>query len=108
MMKPITNTSILRNMAKSIIQFNKECYVCKTRNNLHRHEIFFGKANRKKSIEDGCTVYLCGIHHNLSNEGVHFDKELDAHLKRLGEICWLTYYDKEIPDFIKRYGKSYL
>ena len=95
-------------MANSIVQFNKECYVCKTKQNLHRHEIFYGTANRKKSIEDGCTVYLCGKHHNLSKDGVHFDIELDTKLKRLGEICWLEYYGKEIDDFIARYGKNYL
>lgn len=93
---------------ESIIQSNKECYVCKTTLNLHRHEVFYGKANRKKSIEDGCTVYLCGKHHNLSIEGVHFNKTLDTKLKRLGEICWLEYYKKEIPDFIQRYGKNYI
>ena len=43
---------------ESIIQSNKECYVCKTTLNLHRHEVFFGKANRKKSIEDGLNLCI--------------------------------------------------
>ena len=95
-------------MATSIIQFNKECYVCKTTRNLHLHHIFEGTANRKKSDKDGCTVYLCGYHHNLSSEGVHQNHDLDLKLKRLGEICWLEYYKKDISDFIARYGKNYL
>lgn len=94
-------------MANSIVQANKECWVCKTTLGLHRHEVFFGTANRKKSIQDGCTVYLCGKHHNLSSEGVHMNRDLDLRLKRVAEICWLEYYKKEIPDFINRYGQSY-
>lgn len=93
---------------KNIIQTNKECYVCHTKNGLHHHEIFYGTANRRKSIEDGMQVWLCGKHHNLSNEGVHFDNELDLRLKRLGQIVWEEYYKKTKEDFIERYGKSYV
>ena len=67
----------------------------------------FGK-NRKKSIEDGCCVYLCGRHHNQSNDGVHFNHKLDLELKQQMELYWLKYYDKTVDDFIMRYGKSYL
>ena len=68
---------------------------------------FFGR-NRQKSIEDGCCVYLCGKHHNQSNEAVHFNKELDKELKIKMELKWLEYYNKEIEDFIKRYHRNYL
>ena len=68
---------------------------------------FFGK-NRKKSIEDGCCVYLCGKHHNQSNEGVHFNHKLDEKLKKEMETKWLYHYKKTKEDFIKRYGKNYL
>lgn len=68
---------------------------------------FFGK-NRNKSIEDGCCVYLCPRHHNLSNEGVHFNKELDLHLKKEMEKQWIKTYNKTIDDFIKRYGRNYI
>ena len=92
---------------KSIIDNNRYCYVCKTPYNLHRHHIFFS-ANRKKSDEDGCWVYLCARHHNMSDEGVHFNRELDMKLKRLAEKRWCEYYDKTTNDFIKRYYKNYL
>lgn len=95
-------------MPNSIVQSKNECYVCKTTIGLHRHEIFYGTANRKKSIEDGMTVKLCGKHHNLSTEGVHFNKQLDNHLKKLGQIVWEEYYQKTTEDFIKRYGHNYL
>lgn len=68
---------------------------------------FFGK-NRKISIEDGCCVYLCGRHHNQSNEGVHFNHNLDWELKRIYEYKWIEHYGKTEEDFRKRYGKSYL
>ena len=91
----------------SIIQKNKECIVCKTRLDIHIHEVFFGK-NRQKSIEDGCCIYLCGTHHNMSNKGIHFDHELDLKMKQQMENAWLKYYNKTIEDFIKRYGKNYI
>lgn len=64
--------------------------------------------NRQKSIEDGCCIYLCGTHHNMSNKGIHFNHELDLKVKREMEKRWLEYYQKTIDDFIKRYGKNYL
>lgn len=91
----------------NIVQDKKQCFVCGTEYNIHIHEVFFGK-NRKISIEDGCCVYLCGRHHNLSNEGVHFNQSLDIWLKRIYEKKWLEVYDKTIEDFIKRYGKNYI
>jgi hypothetical protein len=91
----------------SIIQKEKRCLVCGTTQNIHIHEVYFGR-NRKKSIEDGCCVYLCGRHHNQSNKGVHFNKELDISLKKLMETSWLKYYNATIDDFIKRYGRNYI
>lgn len=91
----------------SLIQKDKRCIVCGTTLNIHTHEVFFGK-NRRKSIEDGCCVYLCGKHHNQSNEGVHFNYDLDLKLKIAMEKAWLKKYDKTIEDFIERYGKNYI
>ncbi len=90
----------------SILQDKKECYVCGSRS-IHIHEVYFGK-NRNKSIQDGCCVYLCARHHNMSNQGVHFNKQLDLELKQSMERKWLKYYNKTIEDFISRYGKNYL
>ena len=75
---------------------------------LVRHEIFFGIRNRKKSIEDGLVVFLTPQLHNMSSMGVHFNKELDQELKKLGQATWINYYNKNESDFIKRYGKNYL
>lgn len=92
----------------SIISNTKQCYVCGTKNNLHYHHIIFGK-NRKKCDEDGLMVYLCYNHHE-GTFGVHGKQghELDQKLKKIAEQHWLLYYQKEISDFIERYGRNYL
>ena len=95
-------------MTQSIISNKKECFRCHTISNLHKHHIFFGTANRKKSDKDGCWIWLCGIHHNLSNAGIHFDKEYDLKIKKLTEEKWLEYYDEDVKSFINRYGRNYL
>jgi hypothetical protein len=74
----------------------------------HRHEIFFGNRNRKKSIEDGLVVFLRPELHNASNLGVHYNKQLDLELKIAGEKRWCEYYNKTPDEFRKRYGKNYL
>ena len=73
----------------------------------HRHECIYGP-NRKKSIEDGLVVFLTPEMHNMSKQGVHFNKELDLELKRLAQETWMKYYNKTKEDFIKRFGRSYI
>ena len=36
-----------------------------------RHEIFFGTANRKKSIKYGLVVFIMPEDHNMSEDGGH-------------------------------------
>jgi hypothetical protein len=91
----------------SILQDKKQCYVCGTTQNINIHEVYFGK-NRQNSIKWGCCVYLCSKHHNQSNDGVHFNKELDNHLKQVMEQQFLKHYDKTIEDFISIFKKNYL
>ena len=75
---------------------------------LHRHEVFFGTANRQKSIKDGLVVFLAPEMHNMSNRGVHFNREFDLFLKRIGQQAWMDYYGKTTEDFIQEYGRNYL
>ena len=72
-----------------------------------RHEVLFGR-NRQKSIEDGLVVFLTPEMHNMSNKGVHFNKEFDKYLKKIGQKTWQMYYNKSTEEFIKRYGRNYL
>lgn len=90
----------------SVLQSKKECFVCKTTYGLHDHHIVYGTANRKKSEEHGFKVWLCGRHHNLSNDGVHFNRELDLKLKRIAQEKWLADgHTKE--EWHREFGKWY-
>lgn len=74
-----------------------------------RHEVFFGSANRKKSIEDGLVVFLTPELHR-GTYGVHGKngEEFNLYLKQIGQKAWQDYYKKTKEDFIKEYGKNYL
>ena len=90
----------------SILQRGRECYVCGTSYNLHTHHIFEGSYRRKASENNGFKVYLCARHHNMSNEGVHFNKDLELMLKR---DCQRKYEETHTRDeFIKLIGRNYL
>lgn len=93
---------------KSIINIEKQCYICGTTINLHLHHILFGK-NRKKADEDGLVIYLCYYHHE-GTYGVHGKNghELDLKLKQIAEERWCKFYNKTPQQFIKRYGKNYI
>lgn len=91
---------------KSIIQTEKECYVCKTTFNLQDHHICYGTANRKQSEKYGLKVWLCQEHHTGST-GVHFNKPLDLHLKKLAQ----EHFEAEFGTreyFRSVFGRSYL
>lgn len=77
-------------------------------NGSHRHEVFFGTRNRQKSIDDGLVVFLTPEMHNMSNKGVHYNKEFRDMMQKEAQKIWMMYYNKSTEDFIKRYGKNYL
>ena len=84
------------------------CIECGTPN-VELHEVFFGTANRKKSIEDGLVIPLCKQYHHRGNLiGIHQDIKLNTKYKKVAEKRWLEYYNKTIEDFIDRYGQNYL
>lgn len=53
-------------------------------------------------------IFLRPQLHNMSNAGIHFNKEFDLEVKQAAERRWLEYYGGTIEDFIKRYGRNYL
>lgn len=92
---------------KSIIQKDmSSCFICGTNMNLHTHEVFFGTANRKKSIEYGCYCKLCACHHNGSNNSVHYNHTLDLRLKQHAQKAFEELYSHE--EFMKIFRKNYL
>jgi hypothetical protein len=74
----------------------------------HRHEIFYGIANRKKSIEDGLVIFLRPEDHNMSDNGIHFNREFDLYAKRKAQARWMEFYGKTVEQFRERYGKNWL
>lgn len=82
------------------------CFICGTTQNIHIHEVFYGTANRKKSIKYGCCICLCARHHNMSNDGVHFDKELDKNIKQMTQRRFMKVYPNK--NFLQIFGKNYL
>lgn len=89
----------------SILQREKECYVTGDTNNLHCHHIYQG-SNRQISEKYGFKVWLRADWHNMSDYGVHFNKELDLHLKQRCQKEYEKTHTRE--EFIKLIGKNFL
>lgn len=71
---------------------------------MHRHEVFFGRRNRQKSIDDGLVVFLTPAMH-IGTNGVHGKNghKLDMELKKTAMMTWCAYYRMSHEDFMKRY-----
>lgn len=72
-----------------------------------RHEVYFSKAYRQKSINDGLIVFLTEESHRGTN-GVHGKNgdKLNRQLKKLAQKTWMKYYKKTKEEFIREYGKA--
>ena len=73
----------------------------------HKHHVF-GGMNRRLSDEDGLVIFLRPELHNMSDKGIHFNKEFDLYVKKIAQQAWQDYYRKSENDFIRRYGRSYI
>lgn len=72
---------------------------------LHSHHIF-GGPNRKWSEKYGLKIWLCPEHHNMSDNGVHFNKALDLQIKQIAQREFEDTYTRE--EFMRIFGKNYL
>ncbi len=81
----------------------------RTKKYCERHEVFFGKAYRWKSIRDGLIVFLTQDDHTGTN-GVHGKNgdKLNRHIKKLAQKAWMEYYGKTKEEFRERYGQNCL
>lgn len=82
------------------------CYITGRKENIHIHEVFYGTANRKKSIKYGCCVPLTAEMHNASSKGVHFNKDFDLCLKHKMQRAFEEKYSHEF--FMEIFHKNYL
>lgn len=104
-------------MAKSIMQKNKECYLCRKQaeqagcfglfptEGLEQHHIMHGTANRKISEKYGLKVWLCVRHHREGPEAVHTNRNIDLELIKDGQRKFEELYshDEWMSAFMKNY-----
>ena len=95
-------------MRTSIIQQNKECFICGKRSCIEVHHIF-GAFRRKKSEQYGLLLYLCKEHHTGTN-GCHGKKGsiLQNQFHKIGQNSYIKTYNKTVEDFMEVFGKNYL
>lgn len=70
----------------------------------HKHHIFEGR-NRQNSDKYGLFVWLLPELHNMSNAGVHFNKNFDNWLKEIGQTAFEEHYPE--LDFLSIFKKNY-
>lgn len=83
-------------------------YKTERKEGLSRHEVFFGRKNRQLSIKYGLIIFLEDKMHNMSNKGIHFDKEFCEEVQKIGQKAFMEYYNKTKEEFREIFGKSYL
>lgn len=89
----------------SILQDKKECFITHRTYGLHKHHIY-GGANRRISEENGFYIWLVPELHNMSNKGIHFNKDFDLRIKQL---CQREYEKTHSRDeFMQLIGRNYL
>lgn len=79
--------------------------MCDRTEGLHSHHIFEA-ANRRWSEKYGLKIWLCPKHHNMSNEGVHFNKALNLQIKQIAQREFEDTYGHD--KFMKIFGRNYL
>ena len=79
--------------------------MCFRTENLHSHHVF-GAANRKWSEKYGLKVWLCPEHHNMSNAGIHFNKDFDREVKKMAQLYFELEYGH--AKFMEIFGRNYL
>lgn len=90
----------------SLFSDERECWLCGSPY-VHKHHVY-GGARRKRSDMEGCWLYLCPAHHNMSNHGVHFDKALDLEIKQECQSRWMVRNRAGVEQFIELFGRNYL
>lgn len=93
-------------MRKSILTDNLEVSYLSGRPAECIHHIYGGAGRRKISEREGFIVPLTNAEHNMSNQGVHFNKKLDLWFKCLCQSIYEKTHTRE--EFIKLIGRSYL
>lgn len=88
---------------KSLIQNNKECYVCGNPY-VECHHLYKGVKCRKIADREGMWVWLCSKHHRELHDNA--GRGLDMDLMQLGQQIFEETHTRE--EFRQLFNKSYL
>lgn len=97
---------------KSFVQTEKECYLCRklfgicNDRGLHLHHVYEGWGNRSVSDRNGFVIWLCAKHHNMSEYGIHFNKDIDLEVKQDVQRMYEAEHSRE--EFMELIGRNYL
>lgn len=89
----------------SVLQERKECLLCYRTENLHSHHVF-GGPNRRWSEKYGLKIWLCPEHHNMSDAGIHFNKDFDQTVKKMAQLYFELEHGHDA--FMEIFGRNYL
>lgn len=78
-------------MAESIMQKDRECYICGRLTGLETHHVFGGVANRPISEKYGLKVFLCAECHR-GTDGAQYDKQKNLQLKQDAQRAFQAIY----------------
>ena len=79
---------------RSIIQTDKQCFLCGLETCLERHHVLAGVANRKISEKEGLWLWLChGCH--VGTDGAQYDSEKNLFLKQQAQIAYEQTHSRE-------------
>lgn len=90
---------------KSILQDNKQCFICGTTANLECHHVVFGRGLRPVSDKLGLKLWLCSEHHR-GNYSPHMNRELDLRLRRFAQSCYEDKHSR--AEWMRHIGRNYL
>lgn len=88
---------------KSVIQTERECYICGRTEPLHKHHCFEG-AYRSASERWGATIYLCTACHMRAHE----NESLLQYLRAKAQRELMKYYGWTVDEFRQHIGRSFL
>lgn len=96
-------------MAQSIIQTERECYLCGRTDDLHEHHCLEGayRGNKKNlygAEKYGLTVWLCPRCHRET----HASESRMAFFRKIAQTTAMRHYGWDEWEFIKRIGRSFL
>lgn len=87
-----------------IVEDMDHCFSCGSPY-VEVHHVIYGTSNRKLSDKYGLVVPLCHEHHR-GQTGVHFNRDLDLHLKKLAQTKFEALYGAN-TSFKEIFGKNY-